>query len=53
MSRIQQAYIADPEYIYELQHWPKKLFFGNGWLKSFFQVVRLGFVYASIYLETY
>lgn len=33
------------------QHCPKKLFFGNGCPKSSRQVVRLGFVYASRYLQ--
>lgn len=29
------------------QHWPMKLFFGNGCLKSSFHVVKFGFAYAS------
>jgi hypothetical protein len=34
-----------------VQHWPDKELFGNGWWKSSLQVVRFGFVYASIYLQ--
>lgn len=34
------------------QHWPKNLLLGNGCLKSSLQVVKFGFVYASIYLMT-